>query len=207
MCVCVLRTHPSRKHQDLAPPPACSLPNPVAGRFEDMALHWTIASDGFSLFSQPIQAMKPAMKPDGSSRKHTTGSDSVLTYKLKLQEKMVFAEEYPRSIQGVSKISKYQSWMHRSTTTTMAAMAPSAVAHHAGPQGFSPGPIYGHFDLESHVLNMWSGMGFHILRQPHIRHGHRSQRNCTKRNKEVSDVHLRFQERHTAGSTQKSLAA
>ena len=34
-----VRTHPSRKHQDLAPPPACSLPNPVAGRFEDMALH------------------------------------------------------------------------------------------------------------------------------------------------------------------------
>ena len=78
---------------------------------------------------------------------------------------MILAEEYPRSIQGVSKISKYQNWMHRSTT--MAAMAPSAVAHHAGPQGFSPGPIYGHFDLESHVLNMWSGMGFHILRQPH----------------------------------------
>ena len=85
---------------------------------------------------------------------------------VETKEKMVLAEEYPRSIQGVSKISKYQNWMHRSTT--MAAMAPSAVAHHAGPQGFSPDPIYGHFDLESHVLNMWSGMGFHILRQPHM---------------------------------------
>jgi hypothetical protein len=65
-----------------------------------------VASDGFSLFSQPIQAIKPAMKPDGNSRKHTKGSDSVLTYKLKLRKKWYLQ----RSIRGVSKeYPRYQS--------------------------------------------------------------------------------------------------
>ena len=60
--------------------------------------------------------------------------------------------EYPRSIQDI----KAQVIGYTVASPHEMASHPSAVAHHAGPQGFSPGgspAFYGHFDVESNVLN------------------------------------------------------